>query len=402
MAAAARPSSAHSPLPVPAPWVEHHFTSALQAPMREWAEKKRIPPVLLLTGPAGVGKRSMAYWLSQWVLCERGPFSRQDPASGEEGDLFGGALLGAPPAATQPSALPAPCGECRSCERAVSGSWVDFTEVGAESEGAEGASGGTRDGTGALKVDQFRRLKGSLGFAGHEGSHRITLIPNADRMTVQAANSMLKLLEEPPPGWIFLLTASDPSLMLPTVLSRCQMLRLRPIPRKPLLELLAGAGVPESRRRVCAELSQGSLGKALQLAADEAWEKRAAIFRFLQDPAAHLNELVDWASGSATFFELMLDQLEQLASELVRFSLAPEGAPAEGYPWISSDGKQALAAHAAGVLGRYSGSRSAAREHWLALSERLARARQESLAPLNRKLLVQDLLMPWLELAPKR
>ena len=82
-----------------------------------------------------------------------------------------------------------------------------LTEITAEIDSEEGVTS-----TGALKIDQFRRLKETAGYGAHEGSHRVILIPNADRMTTQAANSVLKILEEPPRGWVFILTASDPTL----------------------------------------------------------------------------------------------------------------------------------------------------------------------------------------------
>src|SRR6185312_5189559 len=99
-------------------------------------------------------------------------------------------------------------------------------------------------------------------FGSHEGSYRIFLIPNADRMTPQAANSVLKILEEPPRGWIFFLTASDPTLLLATVLSRCQQLKLRPMPLETIQELLSEAGILGEKQKVAASLSQGSWGRA--------------------------------------------------------------------------------------------------------------------------------------------
>ena len=168
--------------------------------MQEWTGQKRVPPVLLMTGTAGSGKRNLAYWLAQWILCEKNGFRQTSGAiSQEESDPFTSSLFGDAPAipeATEAvsSGEPGPCGQCSSCLRAIKGNWVDFTEVLPEDSDGESIS------TGTLKVDQFRRIKQTLGFGAHEGAYRIILIPNADRMTVQAANSVLKLLEEPPLG----------------------------------------------------------------------------------------------------------------------------------------------------------------------------------------------------------
>lgn len=403
-------SEAPKMLPVPEPVIRHHLASISSA-MREWAAQKRVPPVLLLTGTAGCGKRSLSYWLAQWIFCERHGFGKSEAAQGsaaEEEDpftvsMFGDALAPASAPDEAPSAIDqvlpsqfiAPCGECQACLRALHGNWVDFTEVLPESaDRSEGT--GTLSTSGTLKVDQFREIKQKLGFGAHEGAYRIVLIPNADRMTMQAANSVLKLLEEPPRGWIFFLTASDPTLVLPTILSRCQQLRLRPFQPEVLEGLLVTSGVSGDRARICAALAQGSWAKALGLANEEMWEHRQSLFGFLKEPASQLSALVDWASQDPRHFDLLVDQLEQATCELIRWSVSPSAADPDGYVWANADGRTALVHHAKLAVKRH-GSVAQARELWIERSLRLARARQEALAPLNRKLLVQDLLLPWLE-----
>jgi DNA polymerase-3 subunit delta' len=392
-------------LPLPSPVVRHHGDT-LFGLMREWKQQSRIPPVLLMTGTAGTGKRNLGYWLAQWILCERNGFAK--PLATSDGNeeepftssLFGDALPSNAPLITSESespsesenenAHPGPCGDCVSCLRALRGNWVDFTEVLPEDSDREANLGGT------LKVDQFRKIKSMLGFGAHEGVYKIVLIPNADRMTTQAANSVLKLLEEPPRGWIFFLTASDPTLVLPTILSRCQALRLKPFNSRDLRELLQIAGVDSQRYPICAELAEGSWTKALTLASDEAWQQRQILFAFLKEPATQLSALVDWAALAPANFDLLVDQLEQFASELIRWSVGPDTAHPDRYPWVSLDGKTALVAHAKAVL-QSRGSAAAARDFWIERAERLARSRQEALAPLNRKILIQDLLLPWLK-----
>lgn len=384
-------------LPVPEPVLRHHLASISNA-MREWATQKRVPPVLLLTGTSGAGKRNLSYWMAQWIFCDKNGFGRsEDKQAPDEEDPFTVSMFGDAPTETaaEPTASTlvdpsGPCGQCASCLRALHGNWVDFTEV--LPEGAEGAEAGT----GTLKVDQFREIKQKLGFGAHEGAYRVVLIPNADRMTMQAANSVLKLLEEPPRGWIFFLTASDPTLVLPTILSRCQQLRLKPFQPEVLEELLAQAGVSPERAKICAELAQGSWTKALGLANEEMWEHRQALFGFLKEPASQLSALVDWASQEPRHFDILVDQLEQAACELIRWSVSHATSSPESYVWANADGRTALVHHAKSVVKRH-GSVAHARELWIERSLRLARARQEALAPLNRKLLIQDLLLPWLE-----
>lgn len=341
--------------------------------MREWRSKKRIPPVLLLTGLPGVGKRSMAYFLSQWILCEKNGLNTL-PDDGQ-GGLFGG--ISEPVSEIDPQADPRPCRQCGSCQKAEHGTWIDFTEIQSEDD--------------SLKIDQFRKLKSSLGFGGHEGAYRIVLIPDADRMTIQAANSVLKLLEEPPVGWIFLLTAADSSLLLPTIVSRCQTIRLKPFSKEALTELLEAEGIDEKKRAICAELAQGSWGKALHWTESETWDRRKVVVDFLQNPKLHLNAMVDWSASDTQNMDRMIDQMESLVSDLIRWSLT--GSDPERYAWLNSDARATLVQHC-GLASKRGVERS--RQLWLERAERMARARQEMQAPINRKLLAQDLLLPWL------
>jgi DNA polymerase-3 subunit delta' len=346
----------------------------------EWVARAQLPPVLLLTGLDGVGKRSLVHYLAQWILCEKNGFRPAPAEDDSTGDLFGGSSA---PAEKPKPAGTRPCGECTPCRRAINGTWVDFTEIKPEDD----------DERGTLKVEQFRDLKAKMGFGAHEGAAKIILIPNADRMTPQASNSMLKLLEEPPRGWVFFLTASDPTLILPTVLSRCQAIRLLPMPKSVILGLLESAGVPADRREVASELAQGSWGKALKLGEDDCWEKRALLFQFLEDGPARLGNLVEWASQSPAELELLLNQLEHVLSELVLWSMS--GSPPSQFAWKNRDGARQLAAHASAVTASRGGP-PGARSFWIERALRLGEIRKQSLAPLNRKILAQDLMMPWL------
>lgn len=399
-------------LPLPAQVTRHHLgtleaPTALAVSMREWRESRRIPPSLLLTGIPGSSKRELAHWIAQWIFCSRTGFPRADGAddgldhqiNGDFG-LFG--EMAAAPALdeTDSSAELGPCGHCIACEKALKGAWVDFSEILPEDEG------------GSLKVDQLRKLKTSLGFGAHEGAYKIILIPNAEHMTVQAANSLLKVLEEPPRGWLFFLTASDPTLVLPTILSRCQQLRLRPYAPAEVEAILIEENIEAKRAAVSARLSQGSLSKARSIASDETWRARQDLFEFLKAPESQLTALVDWAAAEPAHFELLIDQLELLALDLIIASIgassgassgvvgpagasAPAAASLSARAWLNPDGKAALSAHFDRVTRKLGGAEGA-RRFWTERALRLARGRAEVMAPLNRKLLAQDLLLPWL------
>lgn len=352
-------SSGSKILPAPLPLVKHHGhgVQGIFAPMREWLTQGRIPPVLLITGASGIGKRTLAYFLSQWILCEKR--ITQDDAN-----------------------EPGPCGTCLNCLRAIKGSWVDFLEVHSHEEDTE-----------SLKIDQFREIKSKVGFGAHEGSHKIILIPHADHMTIHAANSILKLLEEPPTGWIFMMTASDPSLLLPTIVSRCQTLRLKPIPRDIIIQLLQSSEAPPDRIQIASDLAQGSWGKAWELIQNENWTRRTDLFDFLADPSGMLNSILDWATLNSQQFHFLVDQLELFTLDLIQWSLAPSN-----YSWINKDGEISLSSHAKNATRAF-GSIHHARSFWLERAERLAQVRQETSAPLNRKILAQNLLIPWFEIS---
>ncbi len=374
-------------LPLSPAVVEHHLQT-LMGPMREWKAQGRVPPVLLLTGVTGLGKREICHYLSQWIFCEKSGFGVSS-ADAEEPtfDLFAAPGAAEPEpalAAVSPREIPVrPCGECASCQRALHGTWVDFREIKSEDD----------DEGGALKIQQFRELKASLGFGAHEGGYRVILIPDADRMAAQAANSVLKLLEEPPRGWVFLLTASDPTLILPTVLSRCQTLRLRPFHEAALESALRDEGVDASRARMAARLAQGSWGKARSLAQPETWDHRRAVVQFVKAPAATFTDLVDWAASETANLELLLDTLENLLADLMLWSVSPQHA------WRNADAGTELAHHSAAALKKLGGSVERARAFWASRAEHVSEVRRRMSAPLNRKLLVQDLLIPWVEMA---
>lgn len=375
------------PLPLPPELVRHHLKT-LSPMMRQWSEKS-VAPVLLLTGPRGIGKREIAYHLSQWLLCSRSGFGNSLGTEPEESlSLFDSEPSPPEQDTRTPEQRTEPCGECKNCQRALQNQWVDLKEISPDT---------SKSGTETLKIEQFREMRSSQGFGAFEGAFRIHLIPGAERMTTQAANSLLKILEEPPKGWIFILTANDPSLLLSTIVSRCQIIRLKPLPAEELTSLLLRNGVSDEKSRICAALAQGSWARALELKEDLHWEKREQIFRFLRSPQSELNGLVDWAAQDQSKLHLLLDHLQEITGELIRWNLN-ETADSGEIPLSLKDGQQAILQHVDGLV-RKLGDRKKAMRFWIHQSERIFKARQEATLPLNKKLLVQDVLIPWLESA---
>jgi hypothetical protein len=289
-----------------------------------------------------------------------------------EGELFGLA----PP---QTHEKLEPCGECGACGKALRGTWVDFTEL-------------APDESRSLKIEELRKLRSTLGFGAFDGAYRITLIREADRLTPQAANALLKTLEEPPPGFVFLLTAADPSLLLPTLVSRCQRIRLQPLDEALLSSLLTpearALSISEAEVLRAARFARGNLHRAREALTPQAVERRRQVLRFLSAPWSELEPLVSAATAEAPELDLLLDHLEALAHELAQWSCLPE---AEKFDLSRLE--RELRPYATDTVRKHGLPR--AREFWLARAERAFRARFEATLPLNRKLLTQEILTPW-------
>ena len=163
-------------------------------------DREKLAHALLLAGPPGVGKWHFAQALAAHLLCE-----------GRHPDA-------------------AACGICNSCAWLAAGSHPDFRLVQPEiSEGDSNAEDATdiaqppsRNSTGQIRIGQIRALEDFVFLGSHRHGSRIVLLAPAEAMNIAAANALLKLLEEPPPGVYFILVSSQPRRLLPTVLSRCQ------------------------------------------------------------------------------------------------------------------------------------------------------------------------------------
>ena len=189
----------------------------------------------LFTGAPGIGRRSLALEFARAINCT------QPPAPGDF------------------------CGTCRVCTQTARMQQPDLGIVTAESEGA------------MIKVDQVRALQRSLSLTPYEARYRIALLLNFQTANPNAQNALLKTLEEAPRQVILLLTADAPENLLPTIASRCEILRLRPVAVEVLEEALRTRWQLEPERaRLLASLSNGRAGLALRMAADPTLlEKRA-------------------------------------------------------------------------------------------------------------------------------
>ncbi len=257
-----------------------------------------LPHALLLAGPGGSGKTTLALDLAAALLCTEG-----DSAS-------------------------RPCRACRGCRMVEHGNHPDLHRLAPAGAGVAIGIGGRERGPG------IRGLIEALSLLPAEGGARVAIVESADRMTEDAQSAFLKTLEEPPPGTTYVLCADEPDRLLPTVRSRCARIRLGPVASRAIEAILAaeaGADAPTAAR--LARVAGGRPGIALAYArAPDALTIRGEIARGLLDLGARRR------AGRLTSIRDLLAR----AGDLVR---ALDGTPNQPRP------KRGAAAQAAAAAG---------------------------------------------------
>ncbi len=189
----------------------------------------------LFAGPSGTGKRSVALLCAAARLCR-----------GEE----------------------KPCGACGPCRRVFAGTHPDVHILLPEK--------GKRD----IGVGVMREALSEASVRPLEGEGKLFLVPEADRMNPQAQNALLKTLEEPPEDTVFLLSASRPAALLPTILSRVRLIRFHPLSAEDASKRLQELGMDRAKADAAAVLSEGCVGAALALDENALFRRRELTARF--------------------------------------------------------------------------------------------------------------------------
>lgn len=334
-----------------------------------------LPHALLLRGPQGIGKRDFARALAQSLLC----------------------------------ATPAPgglaCGECQSCRWFVqpgekdeqdtgAPAHPDYREVVPEALSADAADGDDKDKekgekrkpSAEIRIEDIRELQDFISLSSHQGRGRVTVVYPAEAMNANAANALLKNLEEPPPGMHFLLVSHRPERLLPTILSRCRQVALAGPDAATAHAWLKTQGIKEELVLLSLAQSGQAPLAALELArqagsAGEWWGERKALLDGMA-VGARGAELFDALGLAERLRECppprLLNWLQRWAHDLM---LAEAG----GAPRYNPDYAQAVAATAARIP-------AAARARYY---RALTREQRVANHPLNARLALERLLLSY-------
>lgn len=205
-------------------------------------ERGRLGQGYLFVGPEGIGKRLFAHELARALLCEK------------------------------PGKQLEACGQCEGCQLVMAGTHPDFLTAARPEESLE------------IPINVIRELCRGFALKPARGARKVALLDDADQLNEQAGNCFLKTLEEPPPGSVLILIGSSADRLLPTLVSRCQVVRFAALPTSVIAEILEAQGMETKQASRLAQLSDGSLGQAHALADPVLWDFRRQLVQGLLQP----------------------------------------------------------------------------------------------------------------------
>lgn len=313
------------------------------------SDREHMPHALLVKGPAGIGKVEFARALAAAVLCE-------SPRAGLA------------------------CEACPSCHWFAQGNHPDYREIVPEASAEEEEDDTPADAKEKaksvfIKIEQVRALADFLSLSTHRAGFRVLLMHPAESMHPNAANALLKSLEEPPPGTLIVLVSDRPARLLPTLRSRCRQVALPPPARNEALAWLRGQDVAHPEAALAA--AGGAPLLAAEMAAPAEAEFRRRLAAELARPSGA--DPLGFAPGvDRMAVERFLHTLQTWVHDLVRARLAGD--------------VRHHVEHAAAIRARAKGCDV---EALLDLDRELAAARALASHPLNPRLLAEHLLMAY-------
>lgn len=240
------------------PYVEKWYGDVIRSVLER---RNQLPHALLISGPSGIGKLLFADLLVHALLCQNAP----------QGRLF--------------------CGQCQACKLKHAGTHPDYYLLEREGKGTDKQAK-------EIKIDQVRQLCQSLIQTSQLGGLKIAVIEPADAMNRNAANSLLKTLEEPAADTLLILVSASASAMLPTIRSRCQQLQLS-LPAKPDVIACLTEVFPEHPVDSLYAAADGAPFTAAELAGSDALQRRLDLFHAFRDIARQGQDPVSRAAKSA-------------------------------------------------------------------------------------------------------
>lgn len=228
--------------------------------IRNAVKEDKVTHAYILNGERGAGKKMLANLFAATLLCEK------------QG--------------------PDPCNECHSCRQAESGNHPDIIRV-------------THEKPNSISVDDIReQVNNTIVVKPYQGPYKVYIIPQADLMTPQAQNALLKTIEEPPKYAVIMLLTENAESLLPTINSRCVMLKLRNIKdtliKKYLMETME---IPDYKADVCTAFAQGNMGRAIMLANSEHFneirDEAVQLLKYIKE--MELSEIVDAIKRITTY-----------------------------------------------------------------------------------------------------
>ena len=236
--------------------------------------EEKLSHAYILSGEKGSGKKMIAGLFSMLIQCER---------KENYNDV---------------------CGQCQSCKQAVNNNQPDIIKV-------------THEKANAISVEDVRaQINSTVGIKPYSSPYKVYIIENAELMTPQAQNALLKSIEEPPEYAVFMLLTQNMEMLLPTIKSRCVLLKLRNIKDELIKQyLIEKMNVPEDQANLCVAFAVGNIGRATTLAKSEHFEKMKSEVIHLVINISHMEteEIFQVVKQMVEYKPLIVDYLDLMA-----------------------------------------------------------------------------------------